>query len=357
MHRSPARFLLPLFALACESGRGAPSDDRGATSSGQPTGSHDTTAVDSGSLASSTEATTSLTSGTTSAGYTSTLSAEDTADDDKLDLQSGYDCSGYDVYHDAYFVLDSNEEVANVAIYECIMGGLTFAYGVTDLTPLVNLQSVGQLVIETPDILSFDGLDNLRHVNGSLSLGTYFPDSGCYGAGVTTLGPLASLEHIGELFICNNLNLTSLAELGMALTGDVPGPISITSIPNLESLAGFEGLTSVGGNLGLVDFPLVPDVQPLANLTSVDELFVLGDLDALGSLEGLEQLTHVGGIYIGYNGQLTTLAGFDNLMDVTWDLEIKNNPMLPQEAAEAWAANIDVGRSISICNNLGGPPC
>jgi len=286
-----------------------------------------------------------------------TTETEESADDVSLDMIPGQNCDGYAVVYADDFTADDNEDVANLSGVTCVEGSLLLRMDVTDLTPLASLEATGFLLFEAPDLASLDGLENLQYVRNTLSLGAPLPDAGCVGTLVTTIAPFAGLQEVGALSICDNPNLTSLMELGTALSGDFAGPISIGGLPSLESLAGFEDLTSAGHRLGLTSLPLVPDLQPLGNLTHVEGALTLGGLDEITSMEGLEQVTYVGSLVILENAQLTTLAGFGNLMTVGDSLSIHDNPMLPQDEAEAWAAGLDVGTTVTICNNLGGPPC
>lgn len=306
-----------------------------------------------GSTVTSAADTTSF-SGTT-LGTSTSSDEEGSADDVSLDLPPGQNCDGYSMVVDNV-IADDNDEVASLVGVTCIEGDLTIRMEATDLTPLASLEAAGRITIETISLTSVAGLENLREVRNEFSLGPYAPDAGCIGTQVSTLAPLGSIERLGSLLICNNPNLLSVAEFGAALEGDFEGRVSLTALPSLQSLAGFEGLTSIGAGLALVDLPLVQDLQALANLNAVGDVASLSGL-GITSMEGLEGLAQTGALLIIGNSQLSTLAGLENLTEVSGDLRIRDNPMLPQAEAEAWAAGVDVGEDVVICNNLDGPLC
>jgi hypothetical protein len=285
-----------------------------------------------------------------------TSSADESSDGISYDLPPGQDCAGYSVVRAGLYV-DDNEELAELVGVSCVTGALQFGFGVTNLGPLASLEAVGALQFETPDLASVEGLESLRFVHNDISLGVYHPDAGFFGTQVMTLAPLAGLEEIGSLLVADNANLISIAGLGPAITGDFAGNIDIIDQPALVSLAGFEGLTSTGAGLGLGGLPLVPDLTPLANLTATQGTFAMAGLDAVTSMEGLEQLTQVGALQIFENAQLQSLAGLEGLVSVAESVSIRDNPMLPYADVEAWVAQVDVGTTTTICNNLGGPRC
>jgi len=361
MRQSTTRVLASVVLIAIEVACGDnTAADEPATGSSGPLGSSDGVTssangtVEDSAGAGSTSMASDMPGGELS---TTTETAEDAGDDVSLDLPPQQDCSGYANVYMGSFAADDDDDVATLAGVTCIEGDLALRMDVTDLSDLLDLEAVGSIQFSTLDLVSFDGLDSLREIRRTLSFGAYLPDAGCVEMQIATIAPLAALEELGELFVCNNPNLTSIAELETALTGDFPGPIHIVSAPSLQSLDGLQGLTSAGHGLALTDLPLVPDLEPLGNLGSVEGSFTLGGLTSLTSLEGLEQVTHAGSLLIVGNAQLTTLAGFDNLAAVGENLSIHDNPMLPHDEAEAWAAALDVGTTITICNNLGGPPC
>lgn len=284
------------------------------------------------------------------------MGVSDGSGDIALDLPPDQDCADYDVVVDGVR-LDDNEDVLALQGVECVRDSIIVSLDVTDLTPLTSLRAAGWLKFEAPLLPSLEGLEQLTELRHDLVLGAYLPDNGCVGTQVATLAPLMSLAHVGALHICNNLSLTSLAGLGAALEGDMPGKITVASSPSLVSLSGFEGLTSVGLQLELVGLPLVESLQPLAALERVEAAFTLAGLNGVTSMEGLEALTYAGSLLIVENAGLVSLAGLENVMVVGDNLSIRNNPLLPQAEAEAWAQQIEVGGAVTICGNLDGPPC
>lgn len=322
--------------------------DHPADSSGSST--HSSGGSTQGGATSTTDGTSSPTTGGTSTGVS------DGSGDVALDLPAQQECAGYDVVLDDVF-LDDNEDVLAIQGVECVRGSILVRLNVTDLTPLASLRATGFLKFEAPLLASLAGLEQLTEVRHELVLGAYLPDNGCVGTQVPTLAPLVSLEHVGALHVCDNQSLTSIVELDAALTGDIPGKITVASSPSLVSLSGFEGLTSVGLQLELTGLPLVESLQPLADVTRVDGAFTLAGLNSVTTMEGLEALNYAESLLIVENAGLVSLAGLDNVLVVGDNLSIRDNPMLPQAEAEAWAQQVDVGGTVTICGNLDGPSC
>jgi len=131
------------------------------------------------------------------------------------------------------------------------------------------------------------------------------------GDDITNLNGLSVLTSIaGNLIITENNILTSLAGLeGLTSIGN----IGISGNIALNNLTGLEGLTSVGnieiwGNIALTSF------TGLDNVTSITDGLSIGDNDALTSLTGLANLTSIGGfLSIIDNNALTSLTGLDNI--------------------------------------------
>jgi hypothetical protein len=358
MHRNTRESLLLLFmAFACADD--AKMSDAGATSSSSAGPS--STISDSGGSTVTTGSTSSLEPSTSSSGIESGSSesqSDEAADDVSLDMPSGQNCDGYSPAHPGSLIAENDAELEPFEGIACVEGEMSLTLEVSEVTPLHALEAVGWMhVYATSNLASLDGLNNLRRIADDLFIGAYLPDAGCLGTQITTLAPLQSLEEIGDsLYICENPNLTSIAALGTALSGDFGGTIEIYASPSLESLAGLEGLTSAGDSLNFGGLPLVADLVPLGNLTAVDGALGIAGW-GMASMEGLEQLTTAGSFRIVENPQLVSLAGLEGLLSVEDNLSIHDNPMLPQAEAEAFAAGVDVGGSVTICNNLGGPAC
>ena len=83
-----------------------------------------------------------------------------------------------------------------------------------------------------------------------------------------------------------------------------------------DSLANLEGYTSVKGNLSIYSTRL-SDLKSLVNLKSVSGDLIIGRNSSLVSLEGLNNLTEVGGtLYVGYVAFGSGVGGNDNLSNI-----------------------------------------
>jgi len=120
---------------------------------------------------------------------------------------------------------------------------------------------------------------------------------------------------------------------GLYVLTSIGGNLRIINNDALTSLTGLDNLTSIGGDLVIGDYnggnPALTSLSGLDNLTSIG-----GDLDiynnsALTSLTGLDNLTSIGGgLQIRNNDALTSLTGLDNMTSIWEDIEIDSNPAL-----------------------------
>ena len=102
----------------------------------------------------------------------------------------------------------------------------------------------------------------------------------------------------------------------------------------------------------------VGDLAALSGCTSVTGSLSI-NYSPLTSLEGLECLTHVGGLLDIYrNPSLTSLAALDSITSVGGDLRIRRNYELCKSLAEALRDQVldagGIGGSINISDNKSG---
>lgn len=174
---------------------------------------------------------------------------------------------------------------------------------------------------------------------------------------LTTLDAAVAWKSVGgtAVVIQDNASLTSIEGINSVLVTAQLSAVSLYKLPALTSLAGLNGVTELS-QLGLRTLPLVGDLSPLAQLEHVNTL-VLYDLPKITDLQGLNQLktvdylqiggcwsaplignmgleslnglsslTSVGSLGIGWNANLSTLAGADKLtsIEVRWAAEFNN---------------------------------
>lgn len=102
----------------------------------------------------------------------------------------------------------------------------------------------------------------------------------------------------------------------------------------MTSLAGLEGITTVGKDLYIINETHLTDLSGIENLTSVGGDLLISGNDDLTNLSGLGNLTSVGGdLYIKYNDVLMSLemTGLQKVDEKFW---IYCNPLLCNSLAE-----------------------
>ena len=183
------------------------------------------------------------------------------------------------------------------------------------------------------------------------------------GAGITATNQLDVLEGVGGNFEIRNLNLTTIRGITNILT--IGGDFIVEDCPNLGT-NGFGNdldLTSIGRDLIISDLPVIENITPLRNVTSVGrDVFIqriavsslnglqslsgtlnglilqdndnLTDLTALGSDLGgrAAALTSIGSVTVLDNDALTNLAGFEGWA-VNGSFTIRDNSALSDCAA------------------------
>ena len=158
--------------------------------------------------------------------------------------------------------------------------------GSADLSGLEQLRTIyGDLVVEGSGLESLAGLDNLEAIHGRLTLR--------FNGGLTDITALSSVGTIGSLLIVGN-SLPDLRGLENLQTTD---SIFILENSRLSSLEGLNNLTTVNGNMHLNRNNIV-DLEPLSQLTRVEgalEITTTAFERSLLSIEHLGNLRHVGG--------------------------------------------------------------
>ena len=125
----------------------------------------------------------------------------------------------------------------------------------------------------------------------------------------------------------------------------IDGGLWISNNTMLSSLAGLEGLISVGGDVKINSSYNLVGLTGLEVLTSIDGDLVIGSNDVLNSLMGIEGLTSIGGdLIINGNDALISLTGLDNIGSIGGKLKISNNSNL---------SHCDI---VPICEYLSNPP-
>ncbi|HRD52669.1 MAG TPA: T9SS type A sorting domain-containing protein [Flavobacteriales bacterium] len=208
------------------------------------------------------------------------------------------------------------------------------AGGITDLTPLSQITSVGgYLMVEaTLGLEELTGLDNLTSVGGyaKFNMNDYLSDISAL-SNLTTVGGylevrlnpvLSSLTGLGSvtstggnLVVHLNSSLTDLQ--GLEGLVDIGGGCSIENNPSLVSMNGLAP-SSVGVAFWVKGNPLLTDLSAASGLTSIGGWLNLQDNASLPSLQELSGVTALGGYLRVQNCPLITdLSPLQNIDPTT----------------------------------------
>ncbi len=187
----------------------------------------------------------------------------------------------------------------------------------------------GDLQIAGSSLVALTGLAGLKRVEGSVEI--WFNDR------LESLAGLEGLESVG-------------AGLGPAdASPPLPSPAAgkaahvvegllIFENRALRSLKGLENLASISGGLSLVRNESLASLTNMPQLVEIEGSVDIWFNDALQSLAGLHHLARVRDfLEVSGNGALQSLDGLRGVRHVGADLIISNNALLPQAAARAFA--------------------
>jgi hypothetical protein len=232
---------------------------------------------------------------------------------------------------------------------------------------LVDLTSFGQLrTIQGPltilyniALASLDGFSALREVSSDLVIGG--------NHSLTDLGPLPAVALAGEIWIAENAiqsisgfdELTTLTNLrieepglisidGFAALEDITvGGVWIEGNAQLVSIAGFNSLRSVGGNIRLRSNPLLERIDAFPVLESLGMDLVLEQNARLASMPSFDLLRNVpGNLSIRQNDSLLSIQGFDRLTEIGGRLRLE--VMANLQTLDAFSSLQSVGGDMDI---------
>lgn len=250
----------------------------------------------------------------------------------------------------------------------------------TDISALAGIQTVTTVSLRRLGLANLAGLQDLRTVE-LLTLEEL---------AIEDVDALAGIESVRDVEIRNNDSLVELDALAHVTWNriDFSGNALLTSAPPLRyqgaavtamgthfvDLAGMAGTTTLS-RLELQDNPDLVSLAGLEDLVSADVFDVgysqnLTSLSALGKLEyvrwlrfwstGVTTMSRLGALasvgddlVIGWNPSLQSLSGLDNLTHVG-ALWVSDNPVLPACEPEALAARLSIACGCSNNNGSGG---
>jgi len=157
------------------------------------------------------------------------------------------------------------------------------------------------------------------------------------GDDITNLNVLSVITSIGgDLEVVDNDVLTNLT--GLNNLDSIGGDIEISWNTSLSSLTGLEKLTAIEGRLrigydyyiyGLGGNNSLKSLTGLENLTSIGGNLEILSNDSLISLSGLDNISSIGGeLYIYDNYALTTLTSLKGVTTFGGSISIGNNDLL-----------------------------
>jgi hypothetical protein len=162
-------------------------------------------------------------------------------------------------------------------------------------------------------------------------------------SGVSSLRPLQRLRSVRErLRITNSDALVSLAGLNAL---ERAGGLHLSRLPNVSDLRGLDRLTALGsldlwGHIADPSASLgITSLKALSGLRGSLSAVNISDVTKLRSLDGLENISELGTLYVFRNPALADLRGLAGVSRVQ-DLEIGGNPLLPSCAVNAFATRV-----------------
>lgn len=233
--------------------------------------------------------------------------------------------------------LASQEAVDAQSCLGVVEGTVRMSGTAADLTPLASLYRVGAgLEITGTPAVTLAGLEGLQEVGGAIVIAD--------NAALSTLAFQPMMSAFGDVTIQNNDALASLAGaefIGncascMATSGRRPSELVEYRDAEFEPV-GDGGLEPSGGtffgNILIADNDVLTDVLAMSNL-----YYAWSD------------------VRFRSNAALTSLTGLQ-LMEVRGSLEVSGHASMAQADADAFALNVSILGTKTICGNLGGEAC
>ena len=185
----------------------------------------------------------------------------------------------------------------------------------------------GDLQIVGSSLVALTGLEGLRRVEGSVEI--WFNDR------LESLAGLEGLESVGAGLGPADAS-PPLPTPAAGKAAHVVEGLLIFENKALRSLKGLENLASVSGGLALVRNEALASLTDMPRLVEIEGSVDIWFNDALQSLEGLHHLARVRDfLEVSGNDALQSLDGLRGIGHVGADLIISNNALLPQ--SEVWA--------------------
>ena len=290
-------------------------------------------------------------------------------------------------------------DLSGLNVLTSIGGGLRIYLcdSLDNLLGLDNIDSIGgDLIIENNAMLtSIINMGNATYIAGNLSIHNnpqlsycnaqsicsylFVPDGiiNIYENGPGCSNPADIASSCDFTMPClpyGNYYFTSQSEVDQFVTdypgcADLAGNVNIGSLSGnkIGNLQGLNAITSISGNLKIINNDSLSSLSGLENLTSIDGNLIIGEWQVmfilgnrlLTNLQGLNNLSYVGGsLGISFNQSLTDLSGLENIISLPQGLSITGNQSLKslvgldnlEEVQSVWIGGND---SLATLNGLG----
>ncbi len=111
---------------------------------------------------------------------------------------------------------------------------------------------------------------------------------------------------------------------------EIPGDLYIqgTNSTAITNLDGLSQLTKIGGVLSIFNNNALTDLSGLHNITTVGDALAIGYNNGLPNLTELSSLTSVGGQFLLFSNTALTDIGINNLNTIGGNIQVKNNHAL-----------------------------
>ncbi len=273
--------------------------------------------------------------------------------------------------------LDQLTDLLGLSALEEIGGDLSIKdnHLLTELDGLQNLLKVGQR-IEISENNSLINIDAISQIAGSIDnfimfynpeLQTiHFPNqidtirADLLISGNPHLGLLdgaASLKSVRSLWLGGLSSLTTLQVHGFENLTEIVDRFEISEIANLDSLAAFQSLQRIGGNLTITENGGNFNFPEFAALQSIGNVLLVTNNSELTSVHAFDSLVDIGGnISIGNNDLLTSIRGFDSLQQMAGTCILNGEALL---SIDGFSNLQHIGMNLTIYNgyaleHLGG---
>ncbi|NCG18964.1 MAG: hypothetical protein GWP91_08130 [Rhodobacterales bacterium] len=167
---------------------------------------------------------------------------------------------------------------------------------------------------------------------------------------LTELGAFQNALRIGgDIVVADNDGLVNLD--GFTYLVDLSGDIEVLDNASLFQFPGFQNLWTHAGSITVADNPSLERMQAFVNLhTTAGTLRIEGN-PRLWDLRGLESLTDVAGLAVVNNLNLPSLDGLEQLVVVSGDFELVDNPGVTDVLPLVALAQVD--GDLTVTGNTG----